>query len=140
LRVVEQAGGIVFKRGRSKTSILLVRAKRDPSKWIFPKGHVEDGESLAETALRETHEEAGVVGEAIGPVAEPLEFDYRERRYRVQYFLIRLITETDETDGREKKWFSLEDALEHVSFDGARAILREARRLVEASPASRPAE
>jgi len=131
LRVVEQAGGIVFRRKGNGTSILLVRAKRDPSKWIFPKGHVEDGESLTETAVRETLEEAGVVGEAIESIGAPLEFEYREQLYRVQYFLIRLISETDDGDGREKKWFPVDEALERVSFDGARALLRAARAQLE---------
>ncbi len=127
MRVVEQAGGIVFRRKGNAISVLLVRAKRDPSKWIFPKGHVEDGESLVETAERETEEEAGAIAEPVGPIGPPLEFDYRERRYRVQYFLLRLVSETDETDGREKKWFPIDEALERVSFDGARELLNAAR-------------
>jgi len=131
VRVVEQAGGIVFRRKGAATSILLVRAKRDPSKWIFPKGNVEDGESLVETAVRETEEEAGAIARAIGPIGAPLEFEYRERLYRVQYFLLRLVSETDETDGREKKWFPFDEAVEHVSFDGARALLREGRALID---------
>lgn len=131
MKVVDQAGGIVFRRKGNAVLILLVRAKRDPSKWIFPKGHVEDGESLIETAVRETEEEAGAVAEPIGPVGLPLEFEYRGRIYRVQYFLLRLVSETDETDGREKKWFPVDEALERVSFDGARALLREGRTLID---------
>jgi ADP-ribose pyrophosphatase YjhB (NUDIX family) len=133
VRVVEQAGGIVFRRKGNAISILLVRAKRDPSKWIFPKGHVEDGESLAETAERETEEEAGVVAERVGPIGTPLEFEYRERTYRVQYFLLRLVSETGETDGREKKWFSIDEALERVTFDGGRELLNAARSAIAAA-------
>src|SRR5260221_12890728 len=127
VRVVEQAGGIVFRRKGNAISVLLVRAKRAPSKWIFPKGHVEDGESLVEPAERETEEEAGAIAEPVGPIGPPLEFDYRERRYRVQYFLLRLVSETDETDGREKKWFPIDEALEPVSVDDARERLNGAR-------------
>ena len=123
----------MFRRKGNAISILLVRAKRDPSKWIFPKGHVEDGESLAETAERETEEEAGVVAEHVGPIGTPLEFEYRERTYRVQYFLLRLVSETGETDGREKKWFSIDEALERVTFDGARELLNAARSAIAAA-------
>jgi ADP-ribose pyrophosphatase YjhB (NUDIX family) len=132
LTIVEQGGGIAFRRDRAGISILLVRAKRDPSAWIFPKGHIEPGENARATAVRETREEAGVQGEAIGEIGEPQEFDWEGRRYRVQYFLIRMTAESDETDGREKAWFPFDETLDRVSFTSARDLLRQARKKIEA--------
>jgi diadenosine hexaphosphate hydrolase (ATP-forming) len=132
LTVVEQAGGIVFRRTGAGISILLVRAKRDPSAWIFPKGHIEPGETARATAVRETREEAGVQGEAIGEIGDPQEFEWAGRLYRVQYFLIRMTSESDETDGREKAWFRFDEALDRVSFASARDLLRQARKRIEA--------
>jgi ADP-ribose pyrophosphatase YjhB (NUDIX family) len=132
LTVVEQAGGIVFRYKRAGISILLVRAKRDPSKWIFPKGHIERGETARAAAVRETREEAGVKGRAIGPIGDPQEFQWEGQWFRVQYFLIRMISESDETDGREKAWFLFDKALKRVSFKSARALLRQARKKIEA--------
>ena len=129
---VQQAGGIVFRRNRAGISILLVRAKRDPSAWIFPKGHIEPGETARATAVRETREEAGVQGEAIGEIGDPQEFEWLGRWYRVQYFLIRMTSESDETDGREKAWFPFDEALNRVSFASARDLLRQARKRIEA--------
>ena len=129
---VQQAGGIVFRRNRAGISILLVRAKRDPSAWIFPKGHIEPGETARATAVRETREEAGVQGEAIGEVGDPQEFEWAGRWYRVQYFLIQMTSESDETDGREKAWFSFDEALDRISFTSARDLLRQARTKIEA--------
>ena len=129
---VEQAGGIVFRRDGAGISILLVRAKRDPSAWIFPKGHIEPGETARATAVRETREEAGVQGEAIGEIGDPQEFEWLGRWYRVQYFLIRMTSESDETDGREKAWFPFDEALDRVSFTSARDLLRQARKTIEA--------
>jgi len=37
--IIEQAGAIVFKNTEAGPLILLIRAKKDPSHWIFPKGH-----------------------------------------------------------------------------------------------------
>ncbi|HMJ87758.1 MAG TPA: NUDIX domain-containing protein [Vicinamibacterales bacterium] len=132
MTVVEQAGGIVFRRERAGISILLVRAKRDPSAWIFPKGHIEPGETARATAVRETREEAGVHGEAIGEIGDPQEFEWAGRWYRVQYFLMRMTSESDETDGREKAWFPFDEALDRVSFESARALLHQARKRIEA--------
>ena len=129
---VQQAGGIVFRRNRAGISILLVRAKRDPSAWIFPKGHIEPGETARATAVRETREEAGVQGEAVGEIGDPQEFEWAGRWYRVQYFLIQMTSESDETDGREKAWFSFDEALDRISFTSARDLLRQARTKIEA--------
>jgi 8-oxo-dGTP pyrophosphatase MutT (NUDIX family) len=129
---VEQAGGIVFRRDGAGISILLVRAKRDPHDWIFPKGHIEPGESAVDTAVRETAEEAGVDGEAIGSIGGPQEFEYLGKRYRVRYFLIRFVTEIAESEGREKRWFPIDEAIAALQFPGARALLDMARDAIRA--------
>jgi 8-oxo-dGTP pyrophosphatase MutT (NUDIX family) len=125
---VPQAGGIVFRRERDGVSILLVRAKKDPSVWIFPKGHIEKGETPEETAVRETREEAGVKGDVVGArVGDPIEFHNGKDLVRVEYFLIEARSESGETDGRKKRWFRIDDAIAAVSFESAQRLLREAK-------------
>jgi len=128
-RAVPQAGGIVIRKGDDRLSVLLVRAKKDPSVWIFPKGHIEPGESAAEAALRETREEAGVDGELVGAIGAPLEFHNGQYDVSVQYFLIRPTSESADTDGRAKRWFPLDEALERLKWPDARALLALAARL-----------
>jgi diadenosine hexaphosphate hydrolase (ATP-forming) len=123
-RAVPQAGGIVIRKDDDRLSVLLVRAKKDPGVWIFPKGHIEPGETAGETALRETREEAGVDGEIVGPIGAPLEFNNGRYDVSVQYFLIRPRSESAETDGREKQWFSIDDALDLLPWDDARQLLK----------------
>jgi diadenosine hexaphosphate hydrolase (ATP-forming) len=125
LNRIEQAGGIVVRKDGDDLSVLLVRAKKDPTLWIFPKGHIEPGETADSAALRETHEETGVEGELLGPVGEPLEFQSGRGLVRVQYFLIRAIAESPSPEGREKRWFTLQEARRRVSFDNARRLLDE---------------
>jgi len=80
-----------------------------------------------QTALRETQEEAGIEGTVVGRrVGSPVEFFNGHERVRVEYFLIEARSESDDTDGREKRWFPLDQAIAAVSFDSARALLREA--------------
>jgi 8-oxo-dGTP pyrophosphatase MutT (NUDIX family) len=128
LAAVAQAGGIVFRvdgRGDDGISILLVSSKKEPGHWIFPKGHVERGETAAEAALRETEEEAGVGGDLLGP-AGALEFDWRGKRYLVEYFLVRATSETPKTDGRTKVWLPFDKALARLTHSDTQRLLREA--------------
>ena len=130
---VPQAGGIAFRGTGRRLSILLVSSKKQPGFWIFPKGHIEHGETAAEAGMRETEEEAGVTGELLGPVGGPLEYDWNGKRYSVQYFLIRATSESPATDGRSIAWVSFEEALTRLSFEDTGRLLREAWDLVQES-------
>jgi len=121
---VRQAGGIVVRKDAGGLSVLLVRAKRNPTLWIFPKGHIEPGETAADAALRETLEEAGVVGELIKPIGKPLNFHNGSYEVTVQYYLIRPVKEVGDTDGRAKRWFPFDEAVDAVLFEQSRELLR----------------
>ena len=59
LPVERAAGGVVWRNGAEGVEILQVHRPRYGD-WTFPKGKVEDDESLLECACREVWEEAGV--------------------------------------------------------------------------------
>lgn len=124
--VVEQAGAVVFRRALDRPEILLVRAKKSPDQWIFPKGHIEPGETAEVAAVRETREEAGVKGRVVIPLAPPLEFDSGRERVRVRYYLLQATSDTKPSEEREKKWCSVDEALKQLSHDDARELLRRA--------------
>jgi 8-oxo-dGTP pyrophosphatase MutT (NUDIX family) len=121
---IPQAGGIVVRRDGDRLSVLLVRSKKNPALWVFPKGHIEPGETAEAAALRETREEAGVEGDLVGPVGEPLEFQSGTEAVSVQYFLVRPRTESRSPEGRDTRWFDLDEALAALSFESARTLLR----------------
>ncbi len=58
LRYETSCGAVVFCQTDSGIKYLLVRERS--GFWVFPKGHMEDGESERETALREIKEETGL--------------------------------------------------------------------------------
>lgn len=75
--IVRQAGRIFVLDQRQR--VLLMHERRDigsdRSHWITPGGGVEAGESLAQAAMREVHEETGLRLE-LDAAAEPM---YSER-------------------------------------------------------------
>jgi 8-oxo-dGTP pyrophosphatase MutT (NUDIX family) len=115
---VIQAGAITV-RGKK---VLIVRAKRNPHDWIFPKGHVEPGESLAETACRELAEEAGIAGKAIKEVGVSI-FPRGRLRIKVTYFLVRFVGHVEPAERREVRWCSLDEARTLLSFADAERLL-----------------
>ena len=124
--LIRQAGAIVVRLDGKEPRVLLVTAKRNPGNWIFPKGHIEKGESAEEAALRETREEAGVAGKLIGQ-AGALEYGFLGAKARVDYFLVQFKREAGPPeDGRQRIWCGLEDALARLNYKNARKLLRKA--------------
>lgn len=124
--VIRQSGAIVVRLDGKEPQVLLVSAKRNPDNWIFPKGHIEKGESAEAAALRETKEEAGVIGRLIGP-AGVLEYGFLGAKARVEYFLVHFGRETGPPEpGRQRTWCGLDDALDRLNYKNARKLLRKA--------------
>lgn len=59
--VWEAAGFLLMVREPRPQFLLMQHADR----WDLPKGHAEEGESIIETALRETEEETGIIATSI---------------------------------------------------------------------------
>jgi 8-oxo-dGTP pyrophosphatase MutT (NUDIX family) len=102
--------------------------------WIFPKGHVEAGETAEAAALRELSEESGVIGRVLGPVGT-LEFSSGREFVRVEYFAVEVTEPTAQSsgDGRETRWVSLDDARRLLSFADARNLLSRAAALIQST-------
>jgi 8-oxo-dGTP pyrophosphatase MutT (NUDIX family) len=129
--LIKQSGAIVVRLDGEEPQVLLVTAKRNPKRWIFPKGHIERGETAEEAALREAREEAGVVGNPIGP-AGALEYHFLGAGFRVEYFLALLNREAGPPEkGRSRAWCSFEEALERLRFKNTRKLLRKVWRQLE---------
>ena len=123
---IRQSGAIVVRLDGKEPRVLLVSAKRNPRNWIFPKGHIEKGETAEAAALRETKEEAGVAGTLVGP-AGVLEYRFLGVKARVEYFLVQFIREAGPPeDGRSRVWCGLDDALDRLSYKNTRKLLRKA--------------
>ena len=69
MREVMSTGFLVLRR-EPRLSFLLLR---HPDRWDLPKGHVDPGETPAESALRELEEETGITAGQIS-IVEGFEF------------------------------------------------------------------
>jgi bis(5'-nucleosidyl)-tetraphosphatase len=125
-KIVAQAGAIAFKIVDGAPFVLLVRAKKNPEHWIFPKGHIDEGETAEIAAGRELEEEAAISAELVAP-AGALEFQSGKELVHVEYFLFRFRAEVERTEDREVRWCTYEEALELLSHPDAAALLRKAR-------------
>jgi diphosphoinositol-polyphosphate diphosphatase len=142
------AGCLCFSS--NKDQLLLISSSGTPNKWVIPKGGVENDESIEQSALRETWEEAGVKGHIINilPVIEDmrppknwnkkLEQDCHgiiKHPPRTEYHLFELIV-NDVCDEypekkRQRKWCRYDEAIREL------AHRKELQRAVEVSSMKR---
>jgi ADP-ribose pyrophosphatase YjhB (NUDIX family) len=118
------AGGIVFRRNEANDiEILLIQDAKD--RWTIPKGHIEEGETAQETALREIGEEAGIMkAEAICWLGK-IHFRYRRVSTLVlmttQIYLFKALGDTDNIQKEDWmngiKWFPYHEALDVIEYD-----------------------
>ena len=126
------AGGIVIKREGGARKVLLI--KDSYGHWIWPKGHVEKGESPDETAVREVSEETGLKSLKIIAEVGTQQYYFTLKGKKifktVHVFLMentakeKLAAQTSEINAAE--WFSPEEALEKIEYKGSRGLLEKA--------------
>ncbi|MEA2472711.1 MAG: hypothetical protein QOE06_626 [Thermoleophilaceae bacterium] len=125
------AGGVCVRRMRGRDYMAAVRVKGG-TVLALPKGHIERGESGAEAAAREVHEEAGVEGELVEKLGDVRYWYFRDGERvmkNVAFFLFRYrsgsVRDHDhEVDSAE--WVPLEEAPRLLEYRGERDMAKAA--------------
>lgn len=126
---IKQAGAIAVRRAGSQSEVFIVRAKKNPSDWIFPKGHIEPGEDAPTAAVRELLEEGGVIGRAADWIGTSA-FTLGVKEIEVAYYLVHYEREGVAAETRENRWLPFHAARELLTFDDHRDLLSKAERLI----------
>ncbi len=120
------AGGIVYRGPAGAREYLLVRA-RAAREWVFPKGHIEPDETAEQAAVREVHEEAGVRARIVASLAT-----LHLHAGSAAMFLMSLDSVAGQAE-RETTWLDPARAVEALTFEESRALLRSADSLLRSS-------
>ena len=119
----KSCGTIIIKNDE----VLIIRQKS--GFCGFPKGHVENGETEVETAIRETKEETNIDVE----VNESLRFEMsyitdKNIDKTVVFFVAKPTTEEiiiQEEELSDAKWVKFDEVEDNLTFDNAKELWRE---------------
>lgn len=107
--------------------VLIV--KHQKGHFDFPKGHVENNETEVETALREVKEETNLEIELDERKRYVISYSPKEGTIKeVIFFLAKPITKEVKpqvNEIAEIKWLSFEEALERITYDNSRELLKQ---------------
>jgi 8-oxo-dGTP pyrophosphatase MutT (NUDIX family) len=127
------AGGVVYRRlDGDRIEILMIQDRL--GRWTIPKGHVEEGEKIEQTALREVTEETGLTQLRLGEKLDKLHFFYRKEGkliFMTTYVFLMEATGDDETVVPEDsegivdaQWFDQAKALELIEYRDTEKLFR----------------
>jgi 8-oxo-dGTP pyrophosphatase MutT (NUDIX family) len=145
------AGIIVFRRAGDECLFLLIlsRLTKRPL-WEFPKGGVDEGETVLQAAMRELHEETGISEAEVVLIPEfQRTEDYRFTSGRtdsrslihkqVTYFLAETAKSEIVLSAKESSefaWLNLADATKRLRYKERRQLLIDAAAAVGCSGAA----
>ena len=123
------AGGVVFGPG----GVLLVRYRSGA--WAFPKGHVEPGETLVQTALREVQEEGGVTATIACPLTPTRYINDQQVSREIHWYAMQTLgAPVLEDTFSEGGFFAPEEAAQMLSYPEDRQLLSQALHLLNSVP------
>ena len=108
--------------------------------WSLPKGHLEEGESPTEAALREVQEETGLVGIVVGELGV-IDFWFQQDKVTihktVHHFLIlaqegTLTAQEGEVD--EIAWVAIDQVAKRLTHDDEKQLVARAQALLSELP------
>jgi len=133
------AGGVLVRTIRGRPMVAAIRPNGRDRVWALPKGRIDQGETAAETAVREVREETGVEGrvvEKLGDVRYVYTASWKggARIFKVvSFFLLRAgrgrigeIADEMRIEVAEARWLPLDEAPRLLTYGGEREMAAKA--------------
>ncbi len=136
MQYVKSCGFIVYKTVENTNYYLIIKSTNGDIG--FPKGHMEDGETELQTAIRELKEETNVDVEIIEGFRKQIEYPLPKRPDVIKqsvYFLGRAVTDDvicQEGEVINAAFVSYDDAMRTLTFEDTRRLLEDAKTYVSA--------
>ena len=132
----KSAGGIVYYDAGGDGPVYLLMSNRK-GYWEFPKGHVDQGETEEEAAIREVREETGLNDvKIVSGFKVKIKYTYSKdgKKYpkEVVFFLMKAEPKRVEVSEEHTGyvWLKYEDAIKKISYDNARKVLEKAHKFL----------
>jgi bis(5'-nucleosidyl)-tetraphosphatase len=133
----KSAGAIIFRREKSKIFYLLLHYEE--GHWGSPKGHIESGETIEETARREIREETGLTDiRLVDGFQELNRYIYMSQGQRMFKTVVFLLAETQIAEVKISwehigfSWLIYDEALEKITFKSEKIVLQKAANFISA--------
>jgi 8-oxo-dGTP pyrophosphatase MutT (NUDIX family) len=132
---VSAGGLVVSKDNPNLVAIISHKNRGGRADWCIPKGHVEKGEDLVATAVREVEEETGIqaeVLEKLGEISYTFKIGSQRIRKTVHHYLLKqtggeLSAEKDPTgEVLEVKWVPLQELEDVLAHENERRVAQRA--------------
>ena len=128
------AGGVVFRPnpdGKGWQIAAVQRPRHDD--WSLPKGHIEQGETREQAAIREVKEETGLDARILQPLGEVDYFFHKPKGDLIHKFVYHYLLEAT-SDGfgdpnrevAESRWVTPDEAQNLLSYERDKKILTKA--------------
>lgn len=136
------AGGLVIRTvdGQAAAALIGRAGRAGRLRWSMPKGHVESGESLEQTAVREVAEETGITGRVVAPLGSfryTFVSDGKSISKRVHHFLLRAESgelSDDDIEVTEVAWVPVAELTRVLAYPAERRIARRAAAMLASVP------
>jgi 8-oxo-dGTP pyrophosphatase MutT (NUDIX family) len=137
MKYERSAGAIIFSRNGDTIEYLLLhypsKKRGSGGHWDYPKGHVEKGEEIEDTVRREVREETGLENIVlVKGFSESISYIFTTESGKVKKEVVFLLAESHErqvcisSEHTECTWLPYQEALEKLTFNNAKDLLRKA--------------
>ncbi|EME56602.1 NUDIX hydrolase [Amycolatopsis decaplanina] len=129
------AGGLVVDAERANAALIGRLDRHGRLLWSLPKGHIEDGETHEQTAVREVREETGISARVLQPLGT-IDYWFVAERRRVHKTVHHFILEStggelsdEDVEVTEVAWVPLAELETRLAYSDERKLVRKAKEL-----------